>query len=270
MSIHKIVVSVIAAVLVVILYNLPRVVVDNDSSETGITSDPEPITAHQFQIGSDDSLKISSLLQIISDEQDNKKNAIFADSLANLYLLYSELDSATKYAAHILTLGNDKENFLLAGNIFFKAYGFAKNEGEATEYGEKAAQCFEKVLESDANDPDVRAKLAMTVVTSANPMKGIGMLREVLEEYPENETALYNLGVLSMQSGQYDKAIGRFEKLIEVSPESLQAYFYLAVSHFELGNKERAFELFNKVKLMDNDPAIIQAADGYLNEINEL
>tara|TARA_R110000868_G_scaffold76311_2_gene219507 strand:+ start:778 stop:1590 length:813 start_codon:yes stop_codon:yes gene_type:complete len=270
MSLHRIAVSVIAVVLVIILYNLPKVVIDNDSTETGITGENESMVSHDFQITASDSIKMAGFYNKISSVGNNKKSIIFADSLANLYLAYNKLDSAEKFARFILNQGDQTENYLLAGNIFFKAFGFSKVQSEVSKFSGLAADCFSKVLETDSKNPDVKAKLAMTMVSSANPMKGIGMLREVLEEYPENETALYNLGVLSMQSGQYDKAVDRFIKLTEINAGNVQAFFYLAVSYFELNQKDKAAELFEKVKLMDNDPAINQAADGYLKEINEL
>lgn len=270
MSLHRIAVSVIAVVLVIILYSLPKVVIDNDSTETGIASENESIESHDFQITASDSMKIAEFHNKIASAENNKKSIIFADSLANLYLAYNKLDSAEKFARFILNQGDLTENYLLAGNIFFKAFGFSKVQSEVSKFSGLAADCFSKILESDPKNPDVKAKLAMTMVSSANPMKGIGMLREVLEEYPENETALYNLGVLSMQSGQYDKAVDRFKKLTEINADNVQAFFYLAISYFELNQKVKAAELFEKVKLMDNDPAINQAADGYLKEINEL
>ncbi len=270
MSIHRITVSIIAVVLAILLYNLPRVVVDNDSTETGVGSSESQATSHDFEMTPEDSIRIANWSNKIAIAGNNKKSTIFADSLANLYLAYNKLDSAEKYAVYILAQGDQPENHLMAGDIFFKAYGFSKEQSQMKKYGEQAASSFNKVLESDPDNPDVRAKLAMTKVTSANPMEGIMMLRKVLEEYPENETALYNLGILSMQSGQYDKAVDRFSKLIELYPGNVQALFYLAVSLKEVNQVDKAAELFEKVKEMDDDPAIQQAADGYLKEINEL
>ncbi|MFT7032425.1 MAG: tetratricopeptide (TPR) repeat protein [Cyclobacteriaceae bacterium] len=264
---HKTIVSVIAVILIIFIYNLPKVVVDNDSTETGIGTATTEVS-HDFEMSAADSLKINDLSNKISSSGNNEKNTIFADSLANLYLTYNKLDSAEKYAQYILSQGQEANNYQLAGDIFFKAFGFSKEQSDVIKFSKKAASCFEKVLETDSDNPDAKAKLAMTLVSSATPMQGIMMLREVLAEYPKNETALYNLGILSMQSGQYDKAVERFEKLIEVNAGNVQAYFYLGVSYFELKQKDKASELFNRVKELDDDPAIIQAADGYLKEIN--
>jgi Flp pilus assembly protein TadD len=50
--------------------------------------------------------------------------------------------------------------------------------------------------------------------------QGIFKLRDVLKKDPENVKALYHMGLLSIESGQFDKAIERFEKLILLRPEN--------------------------------------------------
>lgn len=50
--------------------------------------------------------------------------------------------------------------------------------------------------------------------------QGIFKLRDVLKQDPDNVRALYHMGLLSIESGQFDKAIERFEKLILLRPEN--------------------------------------------------
>ena len=50
--------------------------------------------------------------------------------------------------------------------------------------------------------------------------QGIFKLRDVLKKDPENIKALYHMGLLSIESGQFEKAIERFEKLILLRPEN--------------------------------------------------
>ncbi len=271
MSGHKWLVTAVSIGFVALLYSLPKVVVDNDSNETTLSDESEAaIALHSFNISSQDSLDVARWTNLLENEDDVKKSTIFADSLANLYLRLNLLDSAERYADLILTKSQGNEANTLAGDIYFKAFGFAASTENAKKFAGKAGQCFEALLKDSPKDPEIRSKLAMTLVTTSNPMQGINMLRDVLNEYPENITAMYSLGVLSMQSGQYDKAVERFEKLITLDPTNVQASFYLAVSYFETEQFENAKDWFEKVKTMDNDPAIHQAADNYLKEINEL
>lgn len=112
---------------------------------------------------------------------------------------------------------------------------------------------------------DAKIDSAVGLVEGDNPMGGIMMLREVLQEEPTNVKALMQMGMFSMQSGQFDKAIGRFESVLEQNENMEAALFYTAQSQMELGDREVAkkyFERFLEVsadeKLKDEVRELIQ------------
>jgi len=107
----------------------------------------------------------------------------------------------------------------------------------------------------------------MTYLSSGSPMQGIGMLREVLAADPKNELALFNMGMLSIQSGQHARAVERFEELLKVNPNHVQGQLLLGVALMNTGEKERARAQFEKVKQMDKDPAVQATADSYLKDL---
>jgi len=67
-----------------------------------------------------------------------------------------------------------------------------------------------------------------------NQMKGILQMRSLSEKYPENADLQWNMGLFSIQSGQYEKAVARFEKVINIDAQRLDAYVQLAMSYVEL------------------------------------
>lgn len=83
---------------------------------------------------------------------------------------------------------------------------------------------------------------AVDIITKGEgaPMEGIKLLKEVLEEDPQNEEALYYLGNFSIQSGQFDKAIGRFQSLVEINPSNEEARYLLAYSFLMNGDSVEA------------------------------
>jgi cytochrome c-type biogenesis protein CcmH/NrfG len=109
--------------------------------------------------------------------------------------------------------------------------------------------------------------MAMTYVSTSSPMQGIRMLREVLAEDPKNEQALFNMGMLSIQSGQYDRAIERLEQLIQVNPKHIQGQLLLGVAYVNKGDRSKARQQFEKVKKLDNDPSVQATADSYLKDL---
>ncbi len=65
-------------------------------------------------------------------------------------------------------------------------------------------------------------------------MKGILQMRALADKYPENADLQWNMGLFSMQSGQYEKAVTRFEKVISLDAQRLNAYMQMAVSYAAL------------------------------------
>ena len=65
-------------------------------------------------------------------------------------------------------------------------------------------------------------------------MKGILQMRSLADKNPENADLQWNMGLFSMQSGQYEKAVTRFEKVISLDAQRLNAYMQMAVSYAAL------------------------------------
>lgn len=264
-----------AAVLVLIIFNLPKVVVDNEQPQLGqktdSTSSPQPTFKNEEHIPSlneQDLSKANALKEKLRLAKNTEKSITFADSLATLYLNADKYDSAAKFIEIIAENNPTEGNILRAGDVYYEAYGFAMDPAKQAELGAKVRKFYGQILEEHPENLEVKNKLAMTYLTTTNPMQGIAMLREILQAEPNNESAIFNLGVLSMQSGQYDKAVERFVKLVEINPEHTQAQFFLGVSYLETGQKDKARQQFELVKTLDEDPAVQATVDSYLEEIN--
>ena len=104
---------------------------------------------------------------------------------------------------------------------------------------------------------------AMDLIKGENPMEGIFMLREILEKDPKNKEALYNLGVLSIQTAQYQNAVNRFNQIIAIDSSDKRAYLQLGISNYQLGNVEIADSLFNIIR-ESNDRLLIKDLDNFL------
>jgi len=271
----RILLVVVAAVLVIVILYLPKVVVENEpkglQSENNTSTNSADSTfsqpEHIPELEVSQKAQASALKEKLKLANNSEKSITFADSLAKLYLSIDKYDSAAKFIEIIAENNPTVGNLKLTGDTYYEAYGFAMEPQKQALMGEKAREYFNKVLEINPDDLDTKNKLAMTYLSTSNPMQGIMMLREILEEDPGNENAIFNLGVLSMQSGQYDKAVERFTKLVEINPEHVQGQFFLGVSLLETGNKEKAKQQFKLVKKLDKDPAIQATADSYLEDI---
>lgn len=267
------IIFVVAGILVsYLLYSLPKVVVDNE--DKGLTEDGSSLGSdsseeidHGNSLSSSDLEVIEGLMTEMKGEGGTENFVILADSIAKVYQSGGKLDSAAYYFGLIAEKAPDLENWENAGNAYYEAFGFSMEEIKTKRLGDKVRFYLGKVLEADAERLDLKTKIAMTYVSSANPMQGITMLRAVLEEDPENEEALFNMGILSMQSGQYKRAVERFEKLVEHHPENIQGQFYLGVSLFESNQKKQAKTQLEKLRKQTTDPQILSGIENYLDRI---
>ena len=123
------------------------------------------------------------------------------------------------------------------------------------------------VLENKTSQDEIQntvsVERALTLIQGSNPMEGIFMFREILQEDPKNTDALYYLGLLSNKTGQYENAVERFNQLISIDSSDKRAYLQLGISNYQLGNVEIADSLFNIIR-ESNDRLLIKDLDNFL------
>ncbi|RRB04839.1 tetratricopeptide repeat protein [Larkinella rosea] len=262
----------VGVLLTVGLYNLPNVVVRNEDQKLTSegTTDPAKAVRDSAVLRTDRSdLHTASLsperqkelnqLSSRFESADAKKKPVVGLELIQAYRKASRFDSAARVAEHLATLAPTEINVLRTGDLYYEAYGFAVDNQKLADLGKKTREFYQKALDSNPNLLAAKANMAMTYVTTDTPMKGIMLLRDVLKEDPTNELGLFNMGLLSMRSGQYNRAVERFQAILVSHPDNTKAQFYLAISLSEMGRKEEARKLLAKVKEREKDPTI-QAA----------
>ncbi len=270
----QLILSTISVVAVLLLFMLPKVVVDNENEEATQVADEQEgandqsiVGEHVDAISPETQTELTGLREAYKNSKNSENFTNFANSLIDGFAEANQYDSAAIYAEELASVEATVPHIRKAADMYYEAFTYAMDAEKTARMGEKARYFYGEVLEKEPSDLDAKAKMAMTYVSSSTPMQGIQMLREVIEEDENNALAIYNLGLLSMQSQQYDKAIDRFEKLVQLEPENLQAQFLLGVSYFEAGQKKKAKKQFLQVKDMDEDPSVQASVDEYLNQL---
>jgi outer membrane protein len=264
----RIILIIISGLLIGGLFLLPKVVVDNDAPIAEPSGEnPQPASEVHARVAPNITSSIRRLRAQYTEGSGNQKNAIFADSLANLYQEAGKFDSAAWFSEASSKFFNTIESWIKTGDHYYQAYTFAIDQKKQSQLAGKAQEYYQKVLDKNPKHLEVKTKLAMTYISSPNPMQGIMLLREVLEQDPKNELALYNMGMLSFQSGQYEKAVDRLKELIGIRPEHTQGRLLLGLSLMKTGDKKGAREQFEKVKQLDNDPSVQATVDTYLKDL---
>jgi tetratricopeptide (TPR) repeat protein len=163
---------------------------------------------------------------------------------------------------------NDEKDWLSSGYRYFDAFKSSQDSLQAAFFVEKAITAYEKVIALNPKNLNAKSDLGVLYAEgTASPMKGIMMLREVVNEDPRHENANLNLGFLSMKSGQYDKAVERFKKVLEINPSRIDMYVYMGEGYLRMNNKEKAIESFEVFKNLSNDQEMIKEMDSYITSI---
>ena len=293
-------VVVLAAALTVGLYTLPKVVVRNEdrqltqsgagghTSQTpgrtgnrttdslnatasiGATDDspPDRSTIHEKPLSADEQKRLEALRTAFVVADPAKKEAA-GEKLIAAFREITRYDSAAHYADLLATAQPTEQNILRAGDAYFEAYTFAVDAQKTANLGQKTRDFYQKALAKNPNLLSAKANMAMTYVNTQTPMQGIMLLREVLQQDPTNELALFNLGLLSMRSNQYGRAIERFRQILVNNPTSRKAQFYLGVSLAEAGQKDEARRVLAQVKKQEKDPQILAAVREYEDRLSK-
>ena len=242
---------------VFLVYQLPRTAVKNEGESSG--------ELHSFNMSNEDAAAITSLKNFTKGEI-SENYISFADSLARYYLKYGFLDSAKNVTTRFLKRDSSLQTQKKAAALLYASYERASNMKEAAVYALEARKVLTLITQREVDNLSAKTKLAMTLVTTENPMSGIMLLREVLEKDPENREAILSLGLLSIQSGQYERGVERFEKLIALKEDDYEAMLYMGVCLLEINKPEVSSELFTRiVAAEDADPALKSAAAEYLD-----
>jgi outer membrane protein len=262
----RIILVAACAIAVWLIFLLPKSVVENEAE----MQKPMPTAGDALHTqGNPEVLfAIRQLKAKLAVEAEKRNSAIFADSLAGLYKKATLFDSAALFAEQANSFFESPERTLKAGEAYFEAFTFAMEQSKRKELAMKSRALFEKVLQQNANNLDIKTKMALTYFgTGEPPMQGVNLLREVLTQDPKFKPALFNMGMLSVQSGQYGKAIEWLNQLLAISPDDVQGRLLLGVAYVNQGDKEKAREQFEQVKKLDSDPAVQQQADSYLKDL---
>jgi tetratricopeptide (TPR) repeat protein len=100
-------------------------------------------------------------------------------------------------------------------------------------------------------------------------MKGIGLLRAVLEKDSTNIKAHLNLGLFSVKSAQYDKAIERFNKILSIDPNYIEAYLYIGDVYEQKGDINNAIKNYELYVSAVKNPTIAADVTRYIEKLKQ-
>lgn len=121
------------------------------------------------------------------------------------------------------------------------------------------------------NQDEVDIKKASQMIQNGQPMKGVMLLRGILEKDENNIDAIWELGKLSMQSQQYEKAIGRFEKFVSLTggEDKVSGLIYLSDAYFFNSERQKSLDNLIKAKALNKKSNLVIDIEERINIINK-
>jgi tetratricopeptide (TPR) repeat protein len=270
----QLIIIAVAVSLVVVLYSLPKVIINKSNkdklaeSSKSQSTKTDVISSSGKSFTQNDLIFLQNLRKKFSTVSDKEKKLIFADSLAKSFVSFQKFDSATKYAEEIVLINNQEKGLRASADIYFNMFNVVEEPELAADFASKARSNYEKLLAQDADNLDIQNNLAMTYTVSDNPMQAVLTLRNILQKDPKNQQALFNLGLLSIKSGQFGKAEERFKSILEINPTNWEAYYYLGIVLQEQNKKIEAQKAFEKILKNASDPSLLTRTKQSLTSSN--
>ncbi len=151
------------------------------------------------------------------------------------------------YTAEAARLENSEKSLSFAARLFLDALGREEDHRLKHWEAEQATDLFERSLKlNPANDSAKVGSGATILYSGHDPMKGIGIIREVVQKDSTNVFAQFTLGEASLMSGQLDKAVERFKTVVRLQPSNQQAILILADTYERMGQKANAAAMYQK------------------------
>lgn len=157
-----------------------------------------------------------------------------------------------------------------AGDRYYYSIRFTKDNNEIPALYQAAIRCYQVAIVKDSNNTDAKIQLAACFVEDGkDPMKGIGLLREVEKTDSNNVKLQLTFAFFSVKSQQWDKAIKRFNNVLRIDPLYIEAYLHLADAYEQQGQKEKTIEMLEKYASVTDDAMAKQEVLKYIEQLKK-
>ncbi|HNQ62034.1 MAG TPA: tetratricopeptide repeat protein [Bacteroidia bacterium] len=263
----QIIVIVAAIIVTVTLYFLPqqKKVEGEVKTETGY-SFKGILTQAKGQLKPEELEPINKIEAELAKEE---SNPLLLDSLGKMWDLALFPVVSAYYFEQIANLKPDEQNWLNAAYRYFDAFKGSSDSTLRSMMVDKAIASYQKVLDLNPDNLNAQTDLGVCYAEgTAEPMKGIMMLRAVVEKDPQHANAQFNLGVLSVRSGQLDKAVERFYKALDADPARVEARYLLGRTLIQTGSGDKGIEQLRQIEKYTSDPQVLEEVNKLIHQVN--
>ncbi len=262
-------VFVVASILVVLIYSLPKVVVSDEKESLSSKADDQEVHIHNEgdPDHESDPEQLRDLRMMISRSSPESLQPDLAIRLAEIYIDLGQNDSALWVAERLKAGGYYHEEKLVMGMSYLGMMRKSKEGEDMRRFADSSESNLLLVLNEDPADLYTKNLLAEVYLNKGEVMRSVQLLKEIVDTDANNVEAQFQLGILSIQSGQLEKGVERFEKVIENDSGNVKAMYWLAYCLVNTGSSEEAARVIELAKTKTDDAEVIAALESLSENI---
>jgi len=131
---------------------------------------------------------------------------------------------------------------------------------------DKVFDCLKLILEDDPNNEEALYKICFWTDFTGRNEEGIRLHQSIIDEYPYNELAWFNLAAAYQGLKLYEKAIDAYKYAITIEEKFDYAYRNMGDAYIRLRKYKEAIEALEKVNELAKPEDVIFEAIGYCHE----
>ncbi len=244
-------------------------------------SETPPFNIKDTLAAEKDKLSPSQLMYVTKIENDISRGDLKNQSqnqYSNLAIFWKDsVASFIPYAYYLseaAKLDNSEKKLTFAARLILETMKREENPGKKIWEAQTAATLFEKALQLDPENENLKVGLGSCYVygegmigNAEQTMKGIQQLLQVVKKDSDNMQAQLVLGIGGVISNQYKKAIERLTKVVNFDPKNLEAVSWLADAYAGEGDKQNAIKWYEQSKHLVNNPEFNKEIDERIKEM---
>ena len=263
-----------AVVLFVLLFIAPKKHTEKDivSGSQGMMPTAPVASIESFISMATKSLKSEEKLKydaLLASAKNSKIDTAYV-SVVEFWDKQKRPDFAAYFVEQIAERNQGSLAYTKAGDRYYYSVRFIKDNNEIPALYQSAIRCYEKAVAKDAKNVDAKIQLAACFVEEGkDPMKGIGLLREVEKTDSNNVKLQLTFAFFSAKSQQWDKAIKRFNNVLRIDPLYIEAYLHLADAFEQQGQKNKTIEMLEKYASVTDDAMAKKEVLKYIEQLKK-
>ncbi len=196
---------------------------------------------------------ILALEKELEGSKEDTTRVALMKQLSGKWFSVARPDIAGGYAEKIAEIEDNEESWSISGTTF-AICAQRMNEARIRDYcTSHAVKAFENAISINPASTTNKVNLAICFTDNPppnNPMKGVLMLRDLLDKEPNDPLVLGSLGRLAIRTGQFEKAKERLEQAYSIAPENAEIICLLAQTYTSLNDTENAAAFAEKCSTM--------------------